>query len=51
MDTRQKKPYEKPALTVWGSLRDLTQSHFGSLDFKNGTTAEPPCPPEVCGVG
>jgi hypothetical protein len=37
MDTRQKKPYETPALTVWGSLRDLTQSNLGNLDFKAGT--------------
>lgn len=39
METRKKKKtYETPGLTVWGSLRDLTQSYFGDLDFKQGTT-------------
>lgn len=45
MDNRDKKPYETPVLRVWGSLRDLTQAHFGNLDYKNGTPSEPDGPP------
>ena len=37
MERREKKRYETPDLTVWGSLRDLTQSYFGNVDYMQGT--------------